>query len=724
MIKNILVTGGAGYLGTVLCEKLLDKGFAVVCLDRLWFGKGPIRHLRDNPHFSLVQADILDMDAHSNIFTDIGAVIHLAGLSDDTSADLDRELTRAVNYEGSLNLARRAKACGVKKFLFASTCSVYGANGDSMVNEASPLQPLSWYARLKADAEKEILALADSDFSPAALRLATLYGVSPRMRFDLAVNRMALHACAAKTISVFGEGTQWRPFLHVADAADAFVHCLNLPDEALSGRTYNLGATTGNYRIMDVARLIQEHVQDACISMVPEAPDRRSYRVDFETIARQNWHPEYTIEKSLPELLAAIRSTSDPGDARYYNLDTMQTMLQTPAIENGVPVRTTALPLCVPFIGPEEEAEVLAVLRSGWLTRGPRTTALEDRMKNFLGCGHAICVNSCTAALHVSLAALGIGNGDEVITSPVTWPSTANVIVHTGATPVFADIDPATLNIDAREIEQKITARTRAVIPVHMAGRPCAMDDIHALAKRHGLFVIEDAAHAVGAVYKGRKIGTLSDTTCFSFYPIKNMTTGEGGLVATDSDDLAKRIKIYGLHGIDTDAWQRREHGSQALGNVVFPGFKYNMSDIQAAIGLPQLDRLEWAIEQRKSISERYDAAFAGLPAISLPRAIDGIQEAYHLYIIILNIEKLTIDRDQFRKALLMENIHTGVHFRPLHQQLYYRDRFGFKKEDFPHAAYIGDRIVSLPLYPKMTGRDVDTVIQGVTRLIHFYQKK
>jgi len=723
MIKNILVTGGAGYLGTVLCEKLLDKGFTVLCLDRFCFGKGPVRHMKNNARFSLVQADILEMNAHSNIFTDIEAVIHLAGLSDDVSADLDRDLTRAVNYEASVNLARMAKACGVKKFLFASTCSVYGANGDTMVNETSPLQPLSWYARLKADTERYVLALAGSGFSPAALRLATLYGVSPRMRFDLTVNRMALHACATNAVSVFGEGIQWRPFLHVADAADAFVHCLSLPDDTLSGRTYNLGTTAENYRILDVARLIQKHTQDARINMVPGTPDRRSYRVDFNGFAQLGWHAEHTIEKSLPELLAAIRSTSDPGDVRYYNLDTMQELLQTPAIESGIPVRSTALPFCLPSIGPEEEAEVLAVLRSGWLTRGPRTTALEDRMKEFLGCGHAICVNSCTAALHVSLTALGIGPDDEVITSPVTWPSTANVIVHTGATPVFADIDPATLNIDVKQIEKKITPRTRAVIPVHIAGRPCPMDEIHTLAKSHGLFVIEDAAHAIGAAYKDRKIGTISDTTCFSFYPIKNMTTGEGGLVATDNDELAEKIRIYSLHGIDTDAWQRQAHGSQAQGKVIVPGFKYNMSDIQAAIGLPQLDRLEWAIEQRKNISEQYDAAFAGLPGLSRPRAIDGVRDARHLYIIILDVEKLTIDRNQFRKALLMENIHTGVHFFPLHQQPYYRNRFGFRKEDFPHAAYIGDRIVSLPLYPKMTRQDVDTVIRAVTRLIRFYQK-
>lgn len=723
MTKKILITGGAGYLGIVLCKKLLDKGFAVICLDRLYYGEEPVGQFRHAPRFSLVQADITDIEAHGDLFTDIDAVVHLAGLSDDASADLDRDLTRAVNYHASLAVARMARKNRIEKFLFASTCSVYGANGDTMVNEASPLRPLSWYARLKADTERDILAMADGDFAPVSLRLATLYGSSPRMRFDLAVNRMALHACTTNTISVFGEGAQWRPFLHVADAADALACCLNLPADRLSGKTYNLGATAENYRIMDVARLIQKHVRSARIDRVPGDPDKRSYRVDFEKTAGLDWRPGYTIDNSLPELLAAIQATPDSANTRYYNLNTMKSILQTPAAENGVPVRTVPLPLCVPFIGPEEEAGVLAALRSGWLTRGPRTAALEQRMKEFLGCGHAVCVNSCTSALHVSLAALGIKEGDEVITSPVTWPSTANVIVHTGATPVFADIDPATLNIDVQQIEKKITPRTRALIPVHMAGQPCPMDEIHALAKRHHLFVVEDAAHAIGAAYKGKKIGTLSDVTCFSFYPIKNMTTGEGGLVATNDDELAQKIRVYSLHGIDTDAWQRREHGSQAPGQVVFPGFKYNMNDIQAAIGLPQLARLEWAIEKRRAVSEQYDAAFKGIPAISRPLAIEGIKQAYHLYIIILDIEKLTIDRDRFRQALAMENIHTGIHFRPLHQQPYYRDRFGFRKEDFPHAAHVGERIVSLPLYPQMTQPDVDAVIRAVTKLIRYYQK-
>ncbi|MCH7923718.1 MAG: DegT/DnrJ/EryC1/StrS family aminotransferase [Nitrospinae bacterium] len=302
------------------------------------------------------------------------------------------------------------------------------------------------------------------------------------------------------------------------------------------------------------------------------------------------------------------------------------------------------------------------------------------------------------AALHLSLVALEVGPGDEVITSPITWPSTANVIIHTGATPVFADLDPATLNIDPEAIEAAITERTKAIIPVHMAGFPCDLDRIHAVAQGHGLAVVEDAAHALGAEYKGEKIGAISEFTCFSFYPIKNITTIEGGALATNNAEWAETARLYSLHGISRDAWKRYQPGGSLHWELLAPGFKYNMSDVQASLGIHQLPRLDSFIATRRRHAERYREAFAALPEIEtfFPEA-NGLLHAHHLFIIALSNGMLNIDRDGLMEALKAENIATGVHFRSLHIQPYYRETFGYRPEDFPRALDLSNRILSLP---------------------------
>ncbi|MGD2279308.1 MAG: DegT/DnrJ/EryC1/StrS family aminotransferase [Candidatus Omnitrophota bacterium] len=392
-------------------------------------------------------------------------------------------------------------------------------------------------------------------------------------------------------------------------------------------------------------------------------------------------------------------------------------------MEGGDSVRADFLPFGLPLLGREEEEEVIDTLRSGWLTTGPKTKQLESDFKDYLGCKNAICVNSCTAALHLAMVALGIGEGDEVITSPVTWPATANVIVHTGAHPVFADVDRDTLNICPEKIEEKITDKTKAIIPVHMAGQPCDMDRIHKIAKKHDLFVVEDAAHAIGTEYKGKKIGTLSDITCFSFYPIKNMTTIEGGLIATDNDEWAEKMRINSLHGVSKDAWKRYASSDFAHHEVIYPGFKYNMTDIQASLGLHQLKRLDDFIERRKEITRVYNDAFKSIEAIGLPKTLKDIKHAYHLYIIILDTDKLRVDRDTVMRAINKENIGTGLHFRSLHLQHYYKNSFGYQDQDLPIAHYLSDRILSLPLYPKMNRYDVDSVIKAVNKIINYYKK-
>ena len=390
--------------------------------------------------------------------------------------------------------------------------------------------------------------------------------------------------------------------------------------------------------------------------------------------------------------------------------------------EVTTPTRKEFLPFSLPDIGEEEIEEVAQALRSGWITTGPRTKEFERRIGEYLGARHTIAVNSCTGALHVALAAIGIGPGDEVITSPLTFCSTANVILHLGATPVLADIGDD-YNVDPAEIEKRITPRTRAILPVHYSGQPCRMDRILACAREHNLPVVEDAAHAIGARYRDRMIGTLGDVTAFSFYAIKNMTTAEGGMIATGNEELAERMRLLTLHGISKDAWKRYTSEGSWYYEVVTPGFKYNMTDIQAALGLPQLAKLERFLQIRERYVALYNAAFDQMPEIHTPIRNADVRHAWHLYVIQLDLERLTINRAQFIEALRAENIGTSVHFIPVHLHPYYRDTFGFKRGDYPRAEHVYDRILSLPLYPKMIEQDVEDVIAAVKRVVAGHRK-
>jgi dTDP-4-amino-4,6-dideoxygalactose transaminase len=315
-----------------------------------------------------------------------------------------------------------------------------------------------------------------------------------------------------------------------------------------------------------------------------------------------------------------------------------------------------------PAIEEPEIAEVVSTIRSGWIGTGPRVARFEEMFREYVGARHAVALNSCTAALHLSMVVAGVGPGDEVITTPMTFCATANSVIHTGARPVFVDVERDTFNIDPERIEAAITPRTRAIVPVHFAGRPCRMDRIESIAKRHGLLLIEDAAHAIEASYRNRKIGTIGDLTCFSFYVTKNVVTAEGGMVTTDSDELAAKIKMYGLHGMSKDAWKRFSDEGYKHYQVVFPGFKYNMTDLQAALGLHQLGRIAQNAKRREEIWRRYDEAFAGLPITRPAPVAPDTTHARHLYTILIRTEEIGTTRDQVLNELIRRNIGTGVH--------------------------------------------------------------
>ncbi len=372
-----------------------------------------------------------------------------------------------------------------------------------------------------------------------------------------------------------------------------------------------------------------------------------------------------------------------------------------------------------PAIGEEEIAEVVATLRSGWLGTGPRVQRFEEDFRAYVGCAHAVALSSCTAGLHLALEVLGIGAGDEVITSPLTFSATANVIVHVGATPVFADVDPRTMNLYPEAVAQAVTPRTKAILPVHLAGRPCEMDALLQVARRHDLRVVEDAAHAIEGRYLGRAIGTIGDLAAFSFYVTKNLVTGEGGMLTTENAAWAEEVRIRALHGISKDAWKRYSEESFQPYDTLFPGYKYNMMDIQAALGVHQLARLEANLAVRERHWRRYDEAFATHPLLTTPAPVGpGDRHARHLYTILLDFERAGMSRNEFIVRLKAENIGAGIHFTPLHLHSYYAKTFGFTRGQFPAAEFIGDRTVSLPLSPKLTDEDVEDVIAAVLRVL------
>jgi len=381
--------------------------------------------------------------------------------------------------------------------------------------------------------------------------------------------------------------------------------------------------------------------------------------------------------------------------------------------------RDKMIPLCRPWIDESEIEAVAEVLASGWLSTGPKVAEFERHFAEYIGVKHALAVSSCTAGLHLALVAAGVTAGDEVITTPNTFTATSEAIAYTGARPVFADIDEKTLNILPEDIERKVTKATKAIMPVHIAGLPCEQESIIEIANRHNLCVIDDAAHAVSAEYKGVKVGAIADMSSFSFYATKNLTTAEGGMITTNNDSFAEKIRLIRYHGRDKDAWARQQSKKNTwYYDVIVQGYKYNMTDIQAALGLCQLAKLEKQYERRRKVVNKYNEAFKDMPQIIIPQDIRDGKHSWHLYIIQLNLDKLNITRDEFIVQMLEESVECGVHYIPLHLHKFYQQKYGYKKGDFPSAERVYQRVVTLPLSAIMTEDDVSDVISAVKKVV------
>lgn len=724
---RVLVTGGGGYLGSWVVETLLQRGHAVRLMDRFCYGQEAIDPLAAHPDCEVVPGDIRRLQELPTLLDGIDAVIHLAGLTNDPSCDLDLDMAADVNIESTLELARRAAHAGARRFVFASSCAVYGRGVFELLDEASPANPVTSLARTKLIAEQRLLHLHQGNFEPVIARPATLFGVSRRMRFDLAVNQMVATALGQGRIVVRGGGNQWRPFVHVRDAAHALVLLAEAPPEIVAGQIFNIGENALNLRIRDLGQRVADHLGHVPLEVPRDDEDTRNFRVLFGKLAdRLGFAPAYTLEQGIDEVeeFLATHPGVEPFGPKYFNVACVKALRALPVDEGGEPVAARFIPLAKPSLGEEEEQAVLEALRSGWLTSGPQIGAFESAFRTAVDAPHAIGVISCTAALHLCLIDAGVTPGDEIITSPITWASTGNTILNMGAKPVFVDVEPGTLNLDPTQLAGAITERTKVIMPVHMAGQPCDLDAIHAIAQQHGVPVVEDAAHALGAAYKGKPIGHCDDYACFSFYAIKNITTMEGGMIALKDPDRAARIRTIAFNGMAATAWDR--YGRSAITRpmeVVAPGYKYLLGNVGAAMGVVQLRRFAQFMESRRRLASMYHAVLKDLDEIELLDVRPDVDHAWHLFIIKLRLDRLTRTRDEIAYDLRRENIGTGIHFYGLHLHQYYREALGMRPEDCPVATQVSQEILSLPLHPQMTDKNVHEIVAALKKVLHHARK-
>lgn len=719
---HVLVTGGAGYFGCRLVPELLQRGWNVRVLDRGCFGFEGLASCQGRPGFEVLTGDTRRLQEHEELLDGIDAVVHLAGLPNDPTCDLDPDMAWDVNVESTLELARRAVQTGVTRFVFASTCAVYGQGVFEWLDEASPANPVSVFARTKRDAETALLRLASPHFAPTVVRAGTLFGVSPRMRFDLAINQMVATALRDGRIEIRGGGNQWRPFVHIADAVQAYIALLSAPQARVGGEIFNLGSNALNTRIRPLADRVAELLPGTVVESATDDDDRRTYRVNFDKIAAAvGFSCIHTLDSGIADLVDYVRSMADnPFDECYFNIQRFRRLRETPVSEGGEPAAARFVPLSRPALGEEEERAVLETLRSGWLTSGHQIQAFETAFSSTVEARHTVAVTSCTAALHLCLVDLGLQPGDEVISPPITWASTGNTILNMGAKLVFADVDPETLNLAPDAVEVAISERTRAIIPVHLAGHPCDLDALRAVADRHGIPLIEDAAHALGASYRGRPIGADARYACFSFYSIKNITTMEGGMVAVDDADRAAHLRKLATNGLDNTAWDR--YGRSALARpleVHEPGYKYLMSNVSAAMGVEQLKKFPRFKEARRRLARMYSEVLQELDEIRLPTVGPDMDHAWHLYPIRLRLDRLRMGRDEVAQALRQENIGTGVHFYALHLHHFYRETFGYRPEDFPVSAQASNELLSLPLHPQLSDKNVHEVVSALKKVLY-----
>ncbi len=721
---KILVTGGLGYLGCWVVYELLQAGHEICIFDRMCFGFPEEADWLKSPKVEMIQGDIRYWQKFPDLFNGVDVVVHLAGLANDPTCALCPITAKEVNIDCTIELARQSSQKGVKKFIFASTCAIYGKGIGDWLDEESPTNPISTFTQTKREAEEKLLSMAHEKFSPVVARFSTLFGYSPRMRFDLAINQMVATAKRQKKIEVRGGGNQWRPFLHVRDCARAICMLCEAEYNQVHNQVFNIGHNTLNKKIMDLAQEIASKIIGTEIDVIRDDEDLRTFRVQFQKFNTQfHFQPEYTIQKGLHEITDWLERhpEEDPFFHRYINVLQFKRLRNIPVQEGGEPTAPLFIPLAKPVMGVEEEQAVMCAMRSGWLTSGHNIHAFEQSFASTVGAKESVAVSSCTSAIHLCLVEAGLQPGDEVITPPITWVSTINTLINMGLKPVFVDIEPLTYNIDPNRIEEKITEKTKALIPVDLAGHPCELDEIQKIADKYNLHLIEDSAHALGAMYRSKKVGSISKRTCFSFYATKNITTIEGGMITLSDSEQAKYLRVLATNGLVDTAWDR--YGRSAFlrpQELVTAGFKYAMSNISASIGLEQIKKLQNFNMSRQRLAMRYYQSLSEIDEIILPTVKDYVQHAWHLYIIRINRQKVARSRDEIAFMLRQENIGTGIHFYGVHLHPYIQQVCKVTPEDCPISTQISNEILSLPLHPLLTEENIQYVVEALKKVIYY----
>jgi dTDP-4-amino-4,6-dideoxygalactose transaminase/nucleoside-diphosphate-sugar epimerase len=625
-------------------------------------------------------------------------VIHLACISNDPSFELDPELGRSINYEAFEPLVRLAQDAGVRRFVYASSSSVYGVKAEPEVTEAASLEPLTDYSRYKALCEEILLRYQKPGFTTTIVRPATVCGYSPRQRLDVIVNILTHHAVRTGQIRVFG-GEQMRPNIHVRDMAELYALLLELPAEQIAGQVYNAGAE--NVRVLDIAERVRRAVQRSPIEIVQvETDDPRSYHISSEKLARELGfrarRPLETAVRELEEALLDGRLPDSMDDPRYYNVKTLRAMGSRPTV--GAEVGRSRVPyvdlaLQHRALGPEIQEAVARVLEHGQFVLGPEVEAFEERFAAYCGSRFAVGVSNGTDALCLALRALGIGPGDEVITAPNSFLASASCIHLVGARPVFVDVRED-YNLDPRLLEGAVTSRTRAILPVHLTGRPADMDPVLEVARRHGLAVVEDASQAVGARYRERSVGTFGRLGCFSLHPLKTLgACGDAGVLVTDDEGLRDWLRLARNHGL-----RDRDEALLFSGNA-------RLDTLQAAILLVKLRYVDGWIAARRRRAAVYREALAKL--VEVPGEAEHEFSVYHTFVVEAE------ERDALRRFLAERGVETRVHYPlPIHRQRAARD-LGLEG-CFPVAEAQARRILSLPIQPELSDAQIERVIAGV----------
>ena len=671
---RVLICGGGGYLGTLVTGEMAGRGQDTVVLDRFCFLEQRIfAELFRNRKGCVtpIQGDIRRLQAVPEALREVERIVHLIMPGSEDLAVLGEETLRDICVESTRELAAMASRAGIRRFILVTDDPGYAEKSVDALHR---------------EAEHVILSFADTGMEPVIIRCGPLFGVSPRMRFDLPLQR--------QIVGLLEEGTSFERLLAVVRESNGIsvgyaAACIanSALDKTEAGGIWVLG-----FAGMEASA--------ATCRALPEPP---------ETVTRS----------AIDALADGLRAGQWDQEATHcYNRRVWAQLRTVAARDGGEPAAPRFIPLARPCVGEEEEQAVIEAIRSGWMTSGPHVHAFERLFCETLGARGAAALISCTAAIHTCLVHAGVRAGDSVATTPITWASTGNTLWQMGVRPWFVDIEPGTLNMNPDLLEEALGAGVRAVIPVHMAGHPCRMHEIRALAERYGVPVIEDAAHALGASYNGVPIGARGTYVCFSFYAIKNITTMEGGMITTDRPETAGELKKITANGMSATAWDR--YGRSAVPGpavVTGPGFKYAMGNVAAAMGICQLRKLDGFLRRRREVAERYLSRLADVEEIILPREEPYARSAWHLFIIRLRLNRLMVDRDQFCDDLRHENIGTGIHFYGMHLHPWFRAQFGDWEERLPEATAASRDVISLPLWPGITDQQVDAVIEAIRKV-------